>query len=38
MGVPATTRATPYIYNDIDDIAALVDGVVAARDFYWVSR
>ena len=38
MGVPATTRATPYIYNDMDDIAALVDGVVAARDFYWGAR
>jgi len=38
MGVPATTRATPYIYNDMDDIAALVDGVVAARDFYWGTR
>jgi cysteine desulfurase/selenocysteine lyase len=38
MGVPATTRATPYIYNDMDDIAALVDGVVAARDFYWRAR
>jgi cysteine desulfurase/selenocysteine lyase len=38
MGVPATTRATPYIYNDMNDIAALVDGVVAARDFYWGPR
>ena len=38
MGVPATTRATPYIYNDLDDISALVAGVVAARDFYWGSR
>jgi cysteine desulfurase/selenocysteine lyase len=38
MGVPATTRATPYIYNDLDDIEALVEGVIAARDFYWGSR
>ena len=38
MGVPATTRATPYIYNDLEDIDALVEGVIAARDFYWGSR
>jgi cysteine desulfurase/selenocysteine lyase len=38
MGVPATTRATPYIYNDLLDIDALVEGVIAARDFYWGSR
>ena len=38
MGVPATTRATPYVYNGLDDVAALIDGVVAARDFYWGTR
>jgi hypothetical protein len=26
------------VYNGLDDVAALIDGVVAARDFYWGTR
>ncbi|TAK69604.1 MAG: cysteine desulfurase [Actinomycetota bacterium] len=37
MGVPATTRATFYLYNGPDDVEALVDGVHAARSFFGVS-
>ena len=32
--VPATTRATFYIYNDLDDVDALVKAVVAAKEFF----
>ncbi len=32
--VNATARASVYIYNDIDDIDALADALVAARDFF----
>jgi len=32
--VPATTRATFYIYNDLDDVDALVQAVVAAKEFF----
>lgn len=34
--VPATTRATFYLYNDLDDVAALTDGVRAAQKFFGV--
>jgi cysteine desulfurase / selenocysteine lyase len=34
LGVPATTRATFYIYNDFSDIDALVDGIVRAKSFF----
>ena len=34
--VPATTRATFYIYNDLDDVAALADGIRAAQKFFGV--
>lgn len=34
MGVPATTRATPYLYNELREIDLLVEGVAEARDFY----
>ena len=34
--VPATTRATFYIYNDLTDVTALVDGVHAAKKFFGV--
>ena len=34
--VPATTRATFYLYNDLDDVAALADGVRAAQKFFGV--
>lgn len=36
-GVPATTRASFYVYNDTDDLDALVDGIVAAQQFFGVS-
>jgi len=35
-GVPATTRASFYIYNDLSDVDALVDGVLAAQRFFGV--
>lgn len=34
--VPATTRATFYIYNDVDDVVALADGIQAAQKFFGV--
>jgi cysteine desulfurase / selenocysteine lyase len=34
--VPATTRATFYLYNDLDDVVALADGVRAAQKFFGV--
>jgi cysteine desulfurase/selenocysteine lyase len=34
LGVPATARASVYVYNDTDDIDALADALVAARDFF----
>ncbi len=37
-GVPATTRASFYIYNGTDDIDALAAGVVAAQEFFGVRR
>ncbi len=33
-GVPATTRATFYLYNDAADVDALVDAVKAAQAFF----
>lgn len=33
-GIPATTRASFYIYNDTDDVDALAEGVVAAQAFF----
>lgn len=35
--VPATTRATFYIYNDVDDVAALRDGVRSAQQYFGVT-
>jgi cysteine desulfurase/selenocysteine lyase len=32
--VPATTRATFYLYNSTDDIDALVAGVEQAKRFF----
>ena len=29
FGVPATTRASFYVYNDVDDLDQLVEGLVA---------
>jgi cysteine desulfurase/selenocysteine lyase len=34
FGVAATVRATFYLYNDLDDVAALLDGVRAAQRFF----
>jgi len=34
FGVPATTRASLYLYNDAADIDALVDGVAAAQRYF----
>ena len=34
MGVPATTRASFYLYNTFEDIDALVDGVKAAQKYF----
>ncbi len=36
--VPATTRATFYIYNDDADVAALVEGIKAAQKFFGVGE
>lgn len=35
--VPATTRATFYIYNGIEDVDALVSGIQSAQQFFGVS-
>ena len=32
--VPATTRATFYVYNDVNDVKALADGIRAAQEFF----
>jgi cysteine desulfurase / selenocysteine lyase len=37
FGVAATVRATFAVYNTPDEVAALMDGVRAARDFFGVS-
>jgi len=34
FGVPATTRISPYLYNDESDIDAAVDGIRAAQAFF----
>ncbi len=34
FGVPATTRATFYLYNDPDDVAAFLDGTARALEFF----
>lgn len=35
-GVTATTRASFYVYNDTEDLDALVEGIVAAQQFFGV--
>lgn len=35
-GVPATTRISPYIYNDTRDIDVAVEGIRAAQEFFGV--
>jgi cysteine desulfurase/selenocysteine lyase len=34
LGVPATARASLYVYNDTDDVDALAAALVSARDFF----
>ncbi|AUS80621.1 cysteine desulfurase [Actinoalloteichus sp. AHMU CJ021] len=34
MAVPATVRATFYLYNDLDDVTTLVEGVREAQRFF----
>jgi len=34
LGVPATTRASFYLYNTIDDNDALIDGVQSAMRYF----
>ena len=38
FGIPATTRISPYIYNDESDIDKAVAGVIAAQEFFGVTR
>ncbi|MEW2511700.1 cysteine desulfurase [Streptomyces sp. NPDC046870] len=35
-GIPATTRASFYVYNTLDEVDALVDGVRAAQKYFGV--
>ena len=37
LGVGATARASFYVYNEISDVDALVDGIVAAQRFFGVA-
>ena len=37
FGVPATTRATFYLYNSMEDVQSLVDGIQAAQAFFKVA-
>jgi cysteine desulfurase/selenocysteine lyase len=34
LGVPATTRASFYVYNDKDDVDALVEALAKAQAFF----
>jgi cysteine desulfurase/selenocysteine lyase len=34
LGVPATTRASLYVYNDESDVDALVDSLATAEKFF----
>jgi cysteine desulfurase/selenocysteine lyase len=34
LGVNATVRASTYVYNDVDDLAPLVEGLEAAATFF----
>jgi cysteine desulfurase/selenocysteine lyase len=36
FGVPATVRASFYLYNDLDDVATLLDAVRTAQKFFGV--
>jgi cysteine desulfurase/selenocysteine lyase len=37
MGVPATVRASFYLYNDLSEVDALVSGVREAQRFFGVA-
>jgi cysteine desulfurase/selenocysteine lyase len=37
FGIPATVRSTPYLYNDLDDVTALLDGVRESQRFFGVA-
>ncbi|KAA2254433.1 cysteine desulfurase [Solihabitans fulvus] len=37
LGVPASVRASFYLYNDLDEVAALLDGVREAQRFFGVT-
>lgn len=37
FAVPATTRISPYIYNDLSDIDAVVEGICEAQRFFKVA-
>lgn len=37
FGVAATVRASFHVYNTLDEVSALIDGVRAAQDFFGVS-
>ena len=34
LGVPATTRASAYVYNDEDDVDMLVESLARAERFF----
>jgi cysteine desulfurase/selenocysteine lyase len=36
LGVPATSRASFYVYNDEADVEALSDGLVAAAKMFGI--
>ncbi|MEV4312350.1 cysteine desulfurase [Actinocrispum sp. NPDC049592] len=36
LGIPASIRASFYLYNDLDDVAALLDGVRETKRFFGV--
>ncbi|EHR51490.1 cysteine desulfurase-like protein, SufS subfamily [Saccharomonospora marina XMU15] len=38
MGVPATVRASFYLYNELSEVEALVAGVVEAQRFFGVGK
>jgi cysteine desulfurase/selenocysteine lyase len=37
FGIPATTRISPYIYNDESDIDRAAAGIIAAQEFFGVA-
>ena len=34
LGVPATTRASLYFYNDESDVDALIEGIIGAKKYF----